>query len=143
MSRTVALVSCVKSKRSTPAAAGELYTSALFTSCRQYAERNADGWYILSAEHGLLDPGTVISPYEKTLNRMRAVDRTAWAEKVKQQLEHALPLEADVIILAGERYRENITPFLRARGHCVHVPLEGLPFGKQLQKLKELNEQPR
>lgn len=78
----VALVSCVKSKKATPAPAGELYTSALFQSLRTYAQRNADAWFILSAEHGLLDPQKVIAPYEKTLNRMGKTERDAWARAV-------------------------------------------------------------
>lgn len=42
-------------------------------------------------------------------------------------------------MLAGERYRAGLIPFLRQRGFSVTVPLEGLPFGKQLQRLNELN----
>ena len=131
----IALVSCVKSKQPVPAPARDLYTSALFRGLRRYAERNADRWYILSAEHGLVDPSEVLAPYEKTLNRMRREDRDRWAKKVQAQLAEALPPSADVIVLAGERYREGLLPFLRARGHSVEVPLQGMPFGKQLQFL--------
>lgn len=42
-----------------------------------------------------------------------------------------------VILLAGQRYREFIEPWLRERGHPVSIPLEGLPIGKQLQWLKQ------
>jgi hypothetical protein len=38
----VALVSCVKSKQTSPACAADLYTSALFRGLREYAEANAD-----------------------------------------------------------------------------------------------------
>ena len=135
----VALVSCVKSKRSAAAPAGDLYTSALFRSLRTYAERNADRWFILSAEHGLLDPHQVIAPYEKTLNRMGKADRDAWASRVQRQLGEVLPAGAEIVMLAGERYREGLVPFLKRRGHQVTIPLEGLPFGRQLQRLGELN----
>ena len=141
MSKRVALVSCVKSKRDTPCEAADLYTSPLFRSLRRYAEANADEWYILSAEHGLLDPRTVIAPYEKTLNRMGVRDRNSWAETVQQQLIKVLPAGAEVVILAGERYREGLIHFLERRGFRVSVPLESLSFGKQLQRLKALNDQ--
>ncbi len=131
----VALVSCVKSKRSVPTPAGDLYTSTLFLGLRRYAEANADRWYILSAKHGLLDPSEVVAPYEQTLNKMPASARRDWAEEVNSELARVLPADAEVIVLAGERYREGVVPFLRRRGHGVSVPLEGLPFGKQLQFL--------
>jgi len=59
---------------------------------------------------------------------------------VQQQLVEFLPCEAEVIILAGLRYREHIEPFLRERGYSVLVPFHGLTIGKQLQRLKELAE---
>jgi hypothetical protein len=128
----------VKSKRASAAAARDLYTSPLFRHLRGYAEANADAWYILSAEHGLLRPEQVIAPYEKTLNTMRKADRLAWAERVQGQLLKELPGEAEVIFLAGEKYRGDLIPFLQARGFSVRVPLDGLSFGRQLQRLKEL-----
>jgi cytoplasmic iron level regulating protein YaaA (DUF328/UPF0246 family) len=135
----VALVSCVKSKRPTSAPAAELYTSALFRGLRTYAENNADRWYVLSAAHGLVRPDQVLDPYEKTLNRMRRAERDAWARSVQTALEDVLPRGADILMLAGERYREGLIPFLQNRGHVVDVPLQGLPFGKQLQFLKQAN----
>lgn len=134
----VALVSCVKSKQARAAPACDLYTSQLFRYLRGYAKANADCWYILSAEHGLLRPEQVIAPYERTLNKMGKVERLAWAERVQRQLLDVLPSGAEVIVLAGERYRSDLVPFLTAHGYNVSVPLEGLPLGRQLQRLKEL-----
>lgn len=133
----------MKSKRASPAPARDLYTSALFRGLRAYAEANTDAWYILSAEHGLVRPETVLAPYEKTLNRMGRADRERWAAEVRARLLDVLPPSGEVIMLAGERYREGLVPFLRARGFAVSIPLEGMPFGKQLQFLKEQNGRPR
>lgn len=138
MSIRVALVSCVKSKQTSAAAACDLYTSQLFRALRGYAEANADVWYILSAEYGLLRPDQVIVPYERTLNAMRKRDRLAWAERVQRQLLQVLPSEAEVILLAGVRYRQDLVPFLRGHGFSISVPLEGLSFGRQLQRMKAL-----
>lgn len=136
----IALVSCVKSKRASASPARDLYTSSLFRALRGYAEANADSWYILSAEHGLVHPGKVLEPYERTLNRMPKAERDAWAERVRRQLLEVLPRDAEITLLAGARYREGLEDFLRERGYSVAVPLEGLRFGKQLQRLKELAE---
>jgi cytoplasmic iron level regulating protein YaaA (DUF328/UPF0246 family) len=133
----VALVSCVKKKQSSAAPARDLYLSHLFRGLRRYAESHADVWYILSAEHGLLKPDQVIEPYERTLNTMPKRDRTAWAERVRQQLLEILPANAEVTLLAGLRYREGIETFLREQGFTVSVPLEGLKIGEQLQRLKQ------
>jgi hypothetical protein len=136
----VALVSCVKRKRESAAPARDLYLSQLFRGLRHYAEKHADTWYILSAEHGVLHPMQVVQPYERTLNKMPKRERLAWAERVQQQLLEVIPVGAEVILLAGMRYREEIEPFLRNRGFSVSVPLEGLPIGKQLQRLKQAAE---
>ena len=138
MARRVALVSCVKSKGPVAAPAGELYTSDLFRKMRRYANATADEWYILSAQYGMLPPDKVIAPYERTLNKMPTAERLAWAHRVQHQLLEALPPGCEVIMLAGERYREDLVPFLREHGFEVTIPLEGLSFGRQLQKLAEL-----
>ena len=138
MSQRIALVSCVKQKRSSAAPARDLYISELFRGLRRYAEARAGAWYILSAEHGLLHPDQVVAPYERTLNTMRKPERLAWASRVQRQLLEVLPASAEVILLAGARYRENLEPFLRSMGYEVSVPLAGLVLGKQLQYLKEI-----
>lgn len=139
MKQRIALVSCAKSKKDVPAPAAELYTSTLFRSCKEYAESNADQWYILSAEHGLLHPEEVVAPYERTLKRMRMSERLDWAERVQRQLLETLPPQSEITLLAGECYRENLIPFLKEHGFTVRIPLLGLPFGKQLRRLKALN----
>jgi hypothetical protein len=133
----VALVSCVKSKRDHVSPAGDLYTSPLFRGLRAYAKAHADRWYILSAKHGLLHPEDRIGPYEKTLNNAGVHERREWAERVEDRLEQVLPAGCEVLILAGQRYREYLVPYLESRGHRVLIPLEGLQMGQQLKWLKE------
>lgn len=141
MGTRIALVSCVKSKGTAASPARELYTSNLFRGLRAYAEAHADAWYILSAEHGVLRPDDVIAPYEKTLTKMPKRDRMAWAGRVQTQLLEVLPPGADVILLAGSRYREGIESFLRQRGFSVSIPMERLGIGKQLQWLNRAANQ--
>lgn len=135
--KIVALVSCVKKKLTAAAPARNLYVSPLFRGLRSYAERNADAWFILSAEHGLLRPDQIVAPYERTLNTMPKTDRLTWAERVGNQLLKELPAGAMIVMLAGARYREFLLPLLVGQGFAVAVPLEGLQLGEQLQRLKD------
>ena len=140
---TIALVSCVKTKRSSATRAGDLYISPLFRAWREYAIRNADAWYILSAKYGLLHPDQVVEPYELTLKKLRKPERVAWAKCVQAQLSTALPTTADVIFLGGTHYREELVPFLRTHGYTVSIPFEGLRSGRQLQRLTQLAQASR
>lgn len=135
-SGTVVLVSCVKQKRTSPAPAQDLYTSALFKGMRTYAQQVGSAWYILSARHGVLEPDAVVAPYEQTLPEMSAYQRESWGQRVRQQLEQLLPRSVPVVILAGTNYRRHVEEALRARGHHVEVPMEGLRLGEQLKWLK-------
>ena len=76
------LVACVKTKQSRPAPARDLYISNWFVKARTCVERSGQSWYILSAKYGLVEPNELIEPYEKTLKKMRADDRRAWARGV-------------------------------------------------------------
>jgi hypothetical protein len=136
----VALVSCVKVKKPVVSAAQDLYVSGLFKGMRSYAQANADRWFILSAEHGLLAPDQIVAPYERTLNRMRQEERVEWARRVQSSLIERLPTGATVIFLAGVRYRENLVQFLEDHGFPVTVPMSGLKLGHQLQWLKARNQ---
>ena len=136
---TVALVSCVGRKRRVPCIAQDLYVSTLFKGMRAFAEATADQWFILSAEYGLLHPDTIVAPYERTLKTMSVSERIVWGERVRGQLQATIGAGAEVILLAGDRYRQPIEAFLRERGHSVVVPMQGLGIGQQLRWLKVAN----
>ena len=108
MVKRVGLVVCVKQKRRTPAAAKDLYTSPLFMGRRRAVERSCDEWFVLSALHGLLDPGQTVEPYDVTLNSMGRDERRRWAAAVVQSLQSRLgSLQGHRFELhAGAIYRE-------------------------------------
>ena len=130
----IALVSCVKSKRSHRCKAGEMYTSSLFQKMMAYAETlNTKRVFILSAKYGLLDPDDMIDPYEQTLKTMKSAERRLWARGVLAALRQHCDLDADhFVLLAGAAYRKDLVPHLK---HYA-VPMQGLVFGKQLQWLE-------
>lgn len=132
--RRIVLISCVSSKLSRSAPARELYVSPLFRFNLAYAATlRPDAIFILSAKHGLLAPGTVVAPYNETLNTKKDADIRMWAANVLKELEKkADPKKDEFIFLAGERYRRHLVPSLTH----VQIPLAGLGLGKQLQFLK-------
>lgn len=133
--RKIVLLSCVSKKLQSRATARDLYTSSLFKKSFNFAERqNPDAIFILSAEHGLLHPDTIIDPYDKTLNRMPVAARKNWASKVLQGLSEHCDLENDFfLILAGRRYCEFLIPHLRN----VENPMASMGIGKRLRFLSE------
>jgi len=140
---SIYLVSCVSKKRDTACPAADLYTSAWFLKARRYVQGHlmqVDSWYILSAEYGLLDPDREVRPYEKTLNNMAAAARWRWAEQVWTDLKPILNIGDTIVILAGQRYREHLEPWLKSADYSVSVPMRGLPIGKQLAWLDDAYE---
>ncbi|MEZ5645025.1 MAG: hypothetical protein R3E99_07720 [Burkholderiaceae bacterium] len=94
---TVYLVSCVSQKGERACEARDLYVSDLFRKARRYAEASGCLWFVLSAEHGLVAPGQVIAPYERTLNTMKVADRRLWAERVAAQLAEMVWLYSEAL----------------------------------------------
>lgn len=137
MTRT-AFVSCVKTKSTTPELAEHLYVSPWFRMAREWARRNAERWFILSAEHGLLSPSTMVDPYETTLNRMMIRDRKQWALRVMHQVDDLGVRGDTAFLLAGERYREFLLTPLLTRFENVKVPMKGLQMGQQLSWMKNV-----
>ena len=142
-SNTLYLVSCVSRKLNRQAAAKDLYCSDWFMKARKYVEREGAQWRILSAEYGLVHPDTLTVPYERTLNTMGVAERRRWAGKVLAQLRPVLQEIDQVVILAGERYREFLIDGIRALVPKVEIPLRGLQIGKQLAWFKHELSQPR
>lgn len=131
------LVSCVGQKAGAATKAKDLYLSDWFLKARRYVEQAQSPWFILSAEFGMVHPETVIPPYERTLNHMGVTERRAWAKRVIAQMERNLPSSNEIVVLAGQRYREFLTDYLRSKTKHVRVPLEGLRIGEQLSWLGE------
>jgi hypothetical protein len=128
------LVTCVKAKRSSPAAAKDLYVSPLFRKQRTYAERQSAPWFILSAEHGLVAPDDWLAPYERYLPDTPHSYRAAWGSWVAERLALlAGPLAGRSIeVHAGSTYVEAISGPLEAKGATLVLPLAGLGVGGRL-----------
>ncbi len=131
---TIVLISCVSKKLPHKARARDLYISPLFRMNLKYAwQFSPQEVFVLSAKYGLVQLDKEIDPYDVTLNKMSARERRNWAAKVVSQLRGYSDMERDhFVILAGQKYRQYLLPYLKS----YEVPLAGLPIGKQLQFLK-------
>lgn len=127
--RPLYLIACSGSKLDHAAPALELYTGQAFRFAVRAA---ADGdILILSALHGLVEPDTVLEPYNVTLSTMSAADRAAWAETVADDLDFYA--HRPIVVLAGADYAAACSRLPRA-----DYPLKGLGIGMQLQCLKNM-----
>ncbi len=101
---------------------------------RRVVEEPGVSWFVLSAKHGLVRPEQVVEPYDQTLNELPVSERRAWARRVIGQMEISLPQADRIVVFAGQKYREFLMDWLRARA-TVETPLAHLGIGKQLQYL--------
>ena len=127
----IGLVAWGRLEADRPLPARELYVSPLFRAARAYAERRygPDHWLILSARHGLVDPETVLAPYDLSLRQLTAAEREAWGDRVATELTDRFPAGTVLWFHAGALYRAAIAPVVV---HQVRAPLAGLGIGQQL-----------
>jgi len=135
MSREVALVSCVKSKRDKPATPKNLYTSPYFEKMSSFAEQHHDDWWILSAKHVLLNPNDdPIEPYDETLSGARVAEKRKWSKRVAEQLDDEGLLSGDhtLVLHAGRDYYDELLPLLKETSVTIERPVEGLAIGERM-----------
>jgi hypothetical protein len=128
---TYGLVACCATKASKACAAKDLYVSPLFRMSRQWLERQGVPWLILSAKYGLLDPSRIVEPYNLTLSQLTRQQRQQWSKHVHQQITMTAG-DATLLVLAGSLYLG------ATKGFRVIDPLQGLPIGRRLQRLKAM-----
>jgi hypothetical protein len=99
-------------------------------------EGSCDDWFVLSALHGLVAPGQILEPYDKTLNTLGRAERRQWSQRVLRALEEQLGSLRGVHfeVHASANYVEyGLRDGLIQAGATVSWPTKGLPLGKQLQ----------
>jgi hypothetical protein len=129
---TIGLVACGKRKLGHPAPAAELYRGDLFRKASAYCEATYDRWFVLSALHGLVEPGMVLEPYDVTLVGMPARARRGWADRVLRQIYAAMIPSPMFFLHAGRDYADFLEPVLPNEW-----PVRGLGIGRQLAWYKE------
>jgi hypothetical protein len=131
--RRAILVSCAATKLDHPAPAADLYTSPLFSKARSYAEASGHPWFVLSARHGLVEPGTVLEPYDTKLSDLMPGERSAWADLVARALYYRGFGGWGVFeIHAGDAYARPLRDALALIALDILEPLAGLGIGQRL-----------
>ena len=82
------LIACGKEKleTSTPVPAASLYTGPLFSARRGFAESQTRPWMILSALHGVIEPGREITPYDTVISELSPEDLKTWKDAVRAKV---------------------------------------------------------
>lgn len=153
MRTCILLIGCGMSKSNEPTVAKDMYTGGLFAMRLRYAEatvgrvyesQSVEGekvhrkWWIISAKHGLVDPNTVIAPYDLHIKVLNPLDRIAWYLDVMQQLLSELPDRAitsnyTLEVHAGKDYSEMLCKVARVIGFMTREPVAGLGIGEQMK----------
>lgn len=100
----------------------------------------ADGcyvWRILSAEHGLVQPTTILDPFDTSLRDLDDEAVQQWSEGVMNDLKSLFDAIDIMVVLAGADYFRPIGSLLLAAEVQVRWPLEGKHIGEQLAWLTD------
>jgi len=137
LAENICLVACTSKKALYPSAAKDLYRSPLFDGGRFYAEARGQSWYVLSAKYGLLTPEQKVDPYDESLHGMSELERENWAQRVYEQLSKVIPKKANIVFLAGDKYRHYLQQYFKIDGRKTIAPLSELGIGRQVAWLQK------
>jgi len=140
---TLVVVSCGKTKiwdlnpAAGPTAARNAYVGGPFRVNKEYAERFADRWVILSAKYGFIDPDFVIPEnYDVTFKDHRT--NPIGIDRLRQQVREMGLYKFDkAIVLGGRIYFEVCKKAFEGFNVKIYAPTVGLPLGKAMQKVRE------
>lgn len=118
-----------------PCEARDAYRGPLFKVCREYAEKFADRWVILSAKYGFVDPDFIIPEnYDVTFKDPKT--NPVKVEQLRKQAEKMGLNEYDkIVVLGGKEYINVVTKVFPASK--LIAPFKGLPLGKMMQAVKK------
>lgn len=128
--KEVTLITCVSSKKREKLPAKDLYDSPYFGAMRRYAESRGYPWFILSAKHGLLEPDTVIDPYDErglTVEQSKEI-AASLSEKGVETLR----------LTGGTDYTDTLVPELELEGIDVIEVCRGMGIGERMAELNTL-----
>lgn len=109
-----------------PVPVATLFRSPQFAGARAHAERSGLPWFVLSAKHGLLEPGDVVGPYDVQIDERSGAYRAAWGEWVVAQLGERVPLEGVTVeVHGGVDFAQPLRQPLARRGAALDLPLPG------------------
>ena len=135
----IALIGCTSRKQDYSCPAIEMYTKSNYFNLKlDYCKKiNIDKIFILSAKYGLLEPDTIIQPYNLHLKSTSKDYRLNWSENVLKDLKQKTDIENDeFIILAGNDYMKYLLEYIPNHNN----PVKGLGIGQQMKFFKEFGD---
>jgi hypothetical protein len=124
--RRVVLIGSSGATSPAPVPVDELFRSAGFARAREHAVRSDFPWFVLSAKHGLLDPGDVVAPFDVELADRSTGYRSAWGEWVTAQLGERLQLAGVTVeVHGGVDFAQPLRQPLARRGATTELALPG------------------
>ena len=109
-----------------PVPVDELFRSTGFSRAREHALASDLPWFVLSAKHGLLDPGDVIAPFDLELADRSTGYRSAWGEWVVAQLAERVQLSGVTVeVHGGVDFAQPLRQPLARRGAAMELALPG------------------
>jgi len=121
-----------------PTPAASAYVGPLFKVNKEFAERFADRWVILSAKYGFIEPEFIIpEDYDVTFKKP-GTSPISMARLKEQVREKGLHRFTRVIALGGKDYVSRVRAAFAETGAEVMAPTEGLPLGKMMQRVRML-----
>lgn len=119
-----------------PTPAKDAYTGPLFRLARRFAETYGYPWIILSAKYGFIEPDHVIpGNYDVTFRDPKTNPVTV--DILRRQVEEKkLYRYQKLIVLGSKYYVDMVRRAFQNYNIEIEAPLEGLPIGKMLRKLK-------
>lgn len=127
----IGIVQAGKTKRQEATRARDLYTGSLFVASRRWAETRMDDWVILSAEHGVLDPDAIVSPYCKSLRSLNLRERVAWGKVAADSITRRYRGMATLLhCVASDSFVELLDPFIDRLLLC---PVAKLNMGERIR----------
>lgn len=140
--RTLVVIPCGKSKiwkkrlDAGPTRARDVYTGPPFKVNKEYAERFADKWMILSAKYGFIEPDFVI-PEDYNVTFSDPTTNPISLERLKERAQQ-LGVFDSVVALGGTEYAERVRGEFIGTAMEVLTPTAGLSIGKTMGKVKEV-----
>ncbi|MFI9644560.1 DUF6884 domain-containing protein [Micromonospora sp. NPDC051925] len=132
----VVIVPCGTAKLTHPAPAGQMYTGSYHQACRRAAAHLGGRLIILSAHYGLLDPDTVIEPYDLRIGQPGTVTTPTLRAQARRM---SIDIAGTVTVLAGRDYADLVTTVWP---HATR-PLDGTRgMPEQMARLTELARTP-
>jgi hypothetical protein len=123
----IVLVACSCKKLPSAAPAKDLYQGTRFQLSYRFAQQqHPDAIYLLSPKHGLVEPDTVLEPYDETLAQASPERVSEWARQIIRELKSRETNGTAYTILGPAEYCSALAPALHA-----NIPLAELTEEEQ------------